>query len=764
MRLPPERVVQELAQSVAAERKVLARVASCHSAAFIPSLAAAAAASFASSAPSLPLPSAVSMSRRRASSPSTSSLAGSRAGSSKADAPTWDRHAGPHAPSEGSSASLSTVASMGTAVTAGGGSGGSSVGSLSRAGSARGLTSWRLSRYRGHVPELPAPGPFGSQPTCFSRSNSSSTNLSGGSAMHGAPAVAVAAAAGGGDGAGAESAPHVVVPLPLEGVAKEDEGMPPGAAAGASRSDSGADGRPDKDKEKGRRLRFAESTVVVRHASDNEEAPSPLPSPPPPPQQQGEESAYEDAYGEGEGGDSDSDCDSDSDEDELARCWRWVRQHDELSCIMRDGLALHGFREGRLCFPPSFRWIKGARADYGKEGAAAFDGCYTLRKKSEGAKGLRPPSYTDRVLVHSLPDLAGDVAIDEYDICDAITGSDHRPVAAALRLALDEQQARLYNASALAPAPVMDHGVSITLSEVRYLPVTATLRARLRKLVSFQWATTHLGSSHHGGFGLGGGGHGGSGHGGGRGGGFGLPGRSRSSGSGSGAGSSLGEVCKALIIHYPLNMEQPQALLDQRKAHEMEAGFGLVGGPDPEPPVLGKAATSQSWAPSRLNGTVHELAVAPPEEEEEEDPLYRVKTSVCGMPLYAVIRLKARRPSGGERKGSVVSRIGGVIRIGGMSHMGSVSRVGGAQQQQQQRQGESGGGEHGADELGQGVLCLREVLLQQQEDEEEQQGEGGGDGIPRKSRGVPTRVDVCRGGNLVGTLEARVHVAVRQLN
>jgi hypothetical protein len=47
-----------------------------------------------------------------------------------------------------------------------------------------------------------------------------------------------------------------------------------------------------------------------------------------------------------------------------------------------------------------------------------FVRCYTLRKKSEGTKGLRPPSYTDRVLCHSMPDLAEDLTIEEYDMCE----------------------------------------------------------------------------------------------------------------------------------------------------------------------------------------------------------------------------------------------------------------------------------------------------------------------------------------------------------
>jgi hypothetical protein len=45
----------------------------------------------------------------------------------------------------------------------------------------------------------------------------------------------------------------------------------------------------------------------------------------------------------------------------LRSWWWWVLEYDELSKAMRQGGALHGFLEGRLCFPPSFRWVPGAR-------------------------------------------------------------------------------------------------------------------------------------------------------------------------------------------------------------------------------------------------------------------------------------------------------------------------------------------------------------------------------------------------------------------
>ena len=52
-------------------------------------------------------------------------------------------------------------------------------------------------------------------------------------------------------------------------------------------------------------------------------------------------------------------------------------------------------------------------------------------------KGARPPSYTDRVLWHSMPDQAQHLRPLAYDLCDGMTVSDHRPVAASFRLLVD---------------------------------------------------------------------------------------------------------------------------------------------------------------------------------------------------------------------------------------------------------------------------------------------------------------------------------------
>jgi hypothetical protein len=68
--------------------------------------------------------------------------------------------------------------------------------------------------------------------------------------------------------------------------------------------------------------------------------------------------------------------------------------------------------------------------------------CLTVRCLSltpqGSSKDLRPPSYTDRVLCHSLPGQGRDLTITKYELCEAMSGSDHRPVAALIDLHVGE--------------------------------------------------------------------------------------------------------------------------------------------------------------------------------------------------------------------------------------------------------------------------------------------------------------------------------------
>lgn len=64
------------------------------------------------------------------------------------------------------------------------------------------------------------------------------------------------------------------------------------------------------------------------------------------------------------------------------------------------------------------------------------------KKKSK----LRPPSYTDRILVHSLREEK--LSIDAYGFCDSIRCSDHRPVSSAMTLTVSISRS-IYTGSSL---------------------------------------------------------------------------------------------------------------------------------------------------------------------------------------------------------------------------------------------------------------------------------------------------------------------------
>ena len=415
--------------------------------------------------------------------------------------------------------------------------------------------------------------------------------------------------------------------------------------------------------------------------------------------------------------------------EEQLEAWAWTAEHDELSKLLRDGAALHGFVEGPLCFPPSFRWVRGAKADYGAggktktgAGGGAFEGCYTLHKKSEGAKGQRPPSYTDRVLLHSLPDLAADLTIDAYDVCEAMAGSDHRPVAATLHLTTSAEAAAAARAQAQAGAPQLEHEVKITVENPSYLPRRAALASKLR-----DWT------------------------------GGGAAGRLLFQPT-----DHLAELCTALVLHYPLAHQQPAALNVARRAEEMEEGLGLHanrlpgengdgnGGSEPTSPA---GEGMRQWA-SYYCRSVHEMPLRGGSGGRDG-----------GNGSWRLSRLSSKPSSGWSRERSALGL--------GLSHTIRAGVVGLPLYVLVRLQGKEPG-----EELGQGVICLREVLSSQRRTaeirggplDEEANGGGGGGGNGHAAEeggaadaGVLTHVDICHGGMLVGGLRLRVRVSVRRI-
>jgi hypothetical protein len=120
--------------------------------------------------------------------------------------------------------------------------------------------------------------------------------------------------------------------------------------------------------------------------------------------------------------------------------WSRVLAHDELLKCMHNNQVFAGFSEEAIRFPPSYRRMRGLEGDCGDYcDQTVLEGAYSTAVKGAGA---RVPSYTDRILLHSLTDLQHKIkcsrgpAVDGstgskqhgYYICNALVGSDHRPV------------------------------------------------------------------------------------------------------------------------------------------------------------------------------------------------------------------------------------------------------------------------------------------------------------------------------------------------
>lgn len=128
----------------------------------------------------------------------------------------------------------------------------------------------------------------------------------------------------------------------------------------------------------------------------------------------------------------------------LEEAWAWVKEKDVLSQRMARGLLLHGFREAPIAFPPTFKWrIEASAEDYTERRVLEEAYVTRPRRAKPTAYPMWSPSYTDRIMVHSLDDIAHRLCLGPYDMCDKgplAQISDHRPVSLALCMLVDVSQ------------------------------------------------------------------------------------------------------------------------------------------------------------------------------------------------------------------------------------------------------------------------------------------------------------------------------------
>ena len=144
--------------------------------------------------------------------------------------------------------------------------------------------------------------------------------------------------------------------------------------------------------------------------------------------------------------------------------WTEAVKHDELTKAMAEGFAFSEFEEAHIAFAPTYKRkigrIEGCQhcGDY-SDAAVVFNGFSNTEgmesddlspqlpnssptpakvkdavNDAKLAKKMRPPSYTDRILVHSLSNRSRRLAFQAYDTCEAMVVSDHRPVSMVMTL------------------------------------------------------------------------------------------------------------------------------------------------------------------------------------------------------------------------------------------------------------------------------------------------------------------------------------------
>jgi len=95
--------------------------------------------------------------------------------------------------------------------------------------------------------------------------------------------------------------------------------------------------------------------------------------------------------------------------------WDMLIEKDQLASCRKLGTCFHGFNEGEIDFPPTYRYNRGDRT-------------YSEEK-------MRVPSYCDRVLWRSLPAFGPEsVELEKYVSCDDVMSSDHSPVLSVFRV------------------------------------------------------------------------------------------------------------------------------------------------------------------------------------------------------------------------------------------------------------------------------------------------------------------------------------------
>ncbi|RHZ23534.1 hypothetical protein DYB37_012784 [Aphanomyces astaci] len=167
--------------------------------------------------------------------------------------------------------------------------------------------------------------------------------------------------------------------------------------------------------------------------------------------------------------------------------WRSLLEHDELKASMDDGTIFHDFDEASIAFPPTYRRVLGQALDARWTASpltpARVASVYTTVL---GDGRIRVPSYTDRILFHSLPGLRDRFACVQYSSAEFIGTSDHKPVSCGFQVYIDKTRQSSCTHPAAVPSSA-SHDVAPTGIGGGPAPLTTHMTVYLSSL------TIHLG-------------------------------------------------------------------------------------------------------------------------------------------------------------------------------------------------------------------------------------------------------------------------------
>ncbi|RHY79042.1 hypothetical protein DYB28_007850 [Aphanomyces astaci] len=167
--------------------------------------------------------------------------------------------------------------------------------------------------------------------------------------------------------------------------------------------------------------------------------------------------------------------------------WRSLLEHDELKASMDDGTIFHDFDEASIAFPPTYRRVLGQALDARWTASpltpARVASVYTTVL---GDGRIRVPSYTDRILFHSLPGLRDRFACVQYSSAEFIGTSDHKPVSCGFQVYIDKTRQSSCTHPAAVPSSA-SHDVAPTGFGGGPAPLTTHMTVYLSSL------TIHLG-------------------------------------------------------------------------------------------------------------------------------------------------------------------------------------------------------------------------------------------------------------------------------